>query len=350
MKRLSVCGALICVMAVGCNKGGAASTEADLTQVNAQKVQDDESVDPDVLVEATEEIRLEDLPEIEKGSEITLKHPIYEVRYRPTEDGTTRAWVEVNDLSDAEFDALMENAKQFGDGQVIVPPSAPGIPKEHAGVESYTIASLEDTGNFKANAVGWTYYQGPGSPHVVNVSKPEKQLEEDKYYVAVPGEHKGLELSKADEILFVGDEAVRAGDALKNVSAYLKKHLRPEEIEVMPEQLTLDHLKVYDVQRVLVGEHKYMGFVDIVLDKKDVAADHISAIVLMGKDYQVTGLIEAPAKRIETFSPVGVLSFDEEGQAHLIYESLHYEGTYSYVLTFPKQGKPRLVMLYGDGL
>ena len=178
--RRCICamGVLLLLTGMGCKKDANKPALQNQEESPASQDAGEQLDDSAVTVEATQEIKLEDLPTLERGDEISLDPPIYEARYHGTEDGTTRAWIEINDLSDEAFEALVQNAAQFADGKIIVPPSAPGIPASHKKIARYTIAQLGGGEAFEGKPVGWTYYQGPGESHVVQVAIPKKKLEE----------------------------------------------------------------------------------------------------------------------------------------------------------------------------
>lgn len=348
--RHSMCVDVMVMMIVagswGCKKSGSNATpQPDAAPDDSLVVE--QPIDG-TDVEASEEIVLDDLPVLLERSEVKLPHAIYEVRYHATEDGTTRAWAEINDFKDAEYDKLMEHVAQFQNGQIIVPPQAPGIPSRYAKLDTYTLIGGEYEEPFSAKPVGFTYFKGPSEDHIVSVAVPSKKLKDGGYYVGVVGTHEGMSFTQpASKSL---DDA-SGEEALAHVHAYLTRTLRPEELDELPGSLTPGDLQIVSGPW-LKGVHAHLALLDVVLDSSDEAADHISAVMFLNEKYEVSGLVEAPAVRTETFHIKGILKVKAEDLGYLIYENLQYEGAYTYLLTIDEkhQSKTSLIMLNGDGL
>ena len=307
-----------------------------------------ESPDDGTHVEATLALEPEDLPRLAEGAQERLKAPIYHVHFHDTEDESTRAWVELNDLRDEELDGVLEHAAQYSEGQIIVPPGAPGVPKRYGARERYTVAALDDPeGAFSSRAIGFTYYKGPSENHFIAVTKPERKLERETLYVAVPGQHDALSLTSPRR-LAPDEEAFEP--LLKGLHAHLDKTLLKPERASLPGALSASSVALYQGD-FLPAPHVYLASVDITLDEKDEAADHITALVLLDERYEVSGMIEAPAKRIDTFSVKGIVQLKEGDDGVMLYESLQYEGAYLYLIAWPQGAeRPDQIMLSGDGL
>lgn len=346
---IGIMGAIaLCLFGSGCKKETNRGESPDQGEIEASK---QEAIDESVTVEATQEIRLEDLPTLQRGDEISLDPPIYEARFHATEDGTTRAWIEINDLGDEEFEALAKHASQFSDGKIIAPPSAPGIPASHDKVKRYTLAQLGGEARFEGTSVGWTYYQGPGESHVIHVAIPDKKLEEKEVYIAVPGAHPDLRFT-APSVLTIDD---KQEEAAASMFSKLREHtlglLRDEERAMLPEELTDEEVKVFSGAGYLPEKYSYLAVLTVPASAGEEEGGFLSGMFLLGDNFEVKGLIEAPAVRDEQFIPMGVIDgLDKKKRGHFVYETLHYEGSYHHLLTFDDRGQAKLVMLYGDGL
>lgn len=296
------------------------------------------------------EITLDDVPKVEDhgaAAQPDHAHPVYAVHVRPTEDQTTRAWIEINDLTDDERQSLREMAPSFNSeqGEVIVPPSTPGLPARVVARTQYTLAQKGAAQTVNAKMVGFTYYTGASEDHFIVVAKPAQPLDAQKGdVVATPGE--GVKLAYEPLTTIAPDDALYKA-ALEHLPAYLKETLRPDELALIPRSFPEKSVTLVRGGE-LHGHHAVLAL-DYQPEPDDVAANRLSALLFLDEAGKVDGILEAPAARIEHFEPLGLITTPSTPRGELVYMSSYYEGSYIYMLSFDEAGKPVLTLLEGDG-
>lgn len=295
---------------------------------------------------AAQPITQEELPRVaSKGEETHAGKQatvLYHVDVVATEDGSTRARIELNDLTDDEMMAIRKERESFLAGDVLVPPTAPFISKRMRERTTYTV--LQEGGEpITSTLVAFTYYEGAGEDHFIAVTKPEKPLKMEALTLATPeaGFAAGARIEK------IAPKAPSEA-ALKAIHAYLKERLLPEELSALPAALTAEHVTF--AKDLALGPHAGIAAVKVVPKAREYPDEPmLTALLLLNERDEVSGMVESPALRIDYFTLASSVKTSAEARPTLLYESDYYEGHYMMLLRFDDTGKPLIVMMAGDG-